>query len=184
MKVTFRPVYTDVFSKRPAFISLRFQIDPLWIRYSTSAAVMIVFIVSVSKAPVTRIRFQIVPFSFCCDFKSIHFRFGIQLVPLSWSSSSSLCLRPRLHGYVFKSFRFHIAFSNRSTLDCLFKCLRFHDRFHRFRVNRSWNRNMKTYTCNRGPNKRRKHEGTVAFFQWKYISVIEALDFAFGGILR
>ena len=26
--------------------------------------------------------------------------------------------------------------SNRSTLDCAFKCLRFHDRFHRFRVNR------------------------------------------------
>ena len=45
--------------------------------------------------------------------------------------------RPRLHRYVFKSFRFHfVAFSNRATLDCVFKCLRFHDRFHRFRVNR------------------------------------------------
>ena len=45
--------------------------------------------------------------------------------------------RPRLHGCVFNSFRFHfIAFSNRSTLDCVFKCLRFYDRSHRFRVNR------------------------------------------------
>ena len=44
-------------------------------------------------------------------------------------------LRPRLHGGVFKSFCFHFfAFSNRSTLDCVFKCLRFHDRFHRIRV--------------------------------------------------
>ena len=38
--------------------------------------------------------------------------------------------RPRLHGYVLKSFRFHfVAFSNQSTLVCVFKCLRFHDRF-------------------------------------------------------
>ena len=46
--------------------------------------------------------------------------------------------RPQLHGYVFKSFRFHfVTFSNRSTLDCVFKCLRFHDRCHRLCVNRS-----------------------------------------------
>ena len=33
--------------------------------------------------------------------------------------------------------RFHfVAFSNRSTLVCVFKCLRFHNRLHRFRVNR------------------------------------------------
>ena len=42
---------------------------------------------------------------------------------------------------VFKSFRFHIvAFSDRSTLGStlvdVFKCLRFHNRLHRFRVNR------------------------------------------------
>ena len=43
----------------------------------------------------------------------------------------------RLQGYVFKSFRFHfVEFSDRFTLDCVFKCLRFHDRFHCFRVNR------------------------------------------------
>ena len=65
--------------------------------------------------------------------------------------------RPRLHGYVFKSCRFHfVAFSNRSALDCVFKCLRFDDRFHRFCVNRKRNRTislrfqMKTYPCNRG----------------------------------
>ena len=29
-----------------------------------------------------------------------------------------------------------VAFSNRSTLVCLFTCLRFHNRLHRFRVNR------------------------------------------------
>ena len=33
--------------------------------------------------------------------------------------------------------RFHIVtFSNRSTLVSIFKCLRFHNRLHRFRVNR------------------------------------------------
>ena len=43
-------------------------------------------------------------------------------------------LRPRLQGWVFKSFRFHIvAFSDRSTLVCVFKCLRFHNRLRRFR---------------------------------------------------
>ena len=42
-------------------------------------------------------------------------------------------LRPRLHRHVFKSFRFHfVAFSNRSTLDCVFKCLHFRNRFHCF----------------------------------------------------
>ena len=65
-------------------------------------------------------------------------------------------LRPRLHGYIFKSFRFHfVAFSNRSTLDCVFKCLRFGgNRFHRFRegetVTTSSRFQMKTYPCNRG----------------------------------
>ena len=35
-------------------------------------------------------------------------------------------LRPRLHGYIFKSFRFHfVAFSNQSTLDCIFKYVAF-----------------------------------------------------------
>ena len=38
----------------------------------------------------------------------------------------------RLHGYVFKSFRFQID----PYLDCVFKCLRLLDSFHRFRVNR------------------------------------------------
>ena len=39
--------------------------------------------------------------------------------------------------WVFKSFRFHIAaFSDRSTLVCVLKCLRFHNRLHRFHVNR------------------------------------------------
>ena len=46
-----------------------------------------------TKAPVTRMRFQIVPFSY-------------------------------------------VAFSDRSTLVCVFKCLRFYNRLHRFRVNR------------------------------------------------
>ena len=49
----------------------------------------------------------------------------------------NLRLRSRLHGYVFKSFHFHfVAFSNRSTLDCVFKCLRFDAPFHVFRANR------------------------------------------------
>ena len=44
-----------------------------------------------------------------------------------------------LHGCIFKSFHFHIvAFSNRSTFDCVFKCLRFHDRLHRLHMNRRW----------------------------------------------
>ena len=39
---------------------------------------------------------------------------------------SDFKIRPWLHGYVFKSFRFHIvAFSNQSTLDFVLKCLRF-----------------------------------------------------------
>ena len=29
-----------------------------------------------------------------------------------------------------------VPFSNRSTLVCIFRCLRFHNRLHRFRVNR------------------------------------------------
>ena len=53
-----------------------------------------------------------------------------------------LQLRPRLQAWVFKSFRFHIvAFSDRSTLVCVFKYLRFHNRLHRFRVNRRRKRN-------------------------------------------
>ena len=52
-------------------------------------------------------------------------------------SSFDQGLRSQLHRYVFKLFRFHfVAFSNRPTLDCVFKCLRFQDRFHSFRVNR------------------------------------------------
>ena len=59
---------------------------------------------SPTKAPVTRMCFQIVPFSYPCAFKSFHF-------------------------HIF-------AFSNRSNLVCVFKCLRFHNRLHRFRVKR------------------------------------------------
>ena len=39
--------YTDTFSNRSVFISLRFQIDPLWIEYSDVCVFMIVFIISV-----------------------------------------------------------------------------------------------------------------------------------------
>ena len=52
-----------------------------------------------TKAPVTRMRFQIIPFS----YRS-----------------------------VFKSFRFHIV----PFYYCVLKCFRFHNRLHRFRVNR------------------------------------------------
>ena len=37
----------DTFSNRSVFISLRFQIDPLWIPYLNVCVFMIVFIVSV-----------------------------------------------------------------------------------------------------------------------------------------
>ena len=49
-----------------------------------------------------------------------------------------LNLKPRLHRYIFKSFRCHfIAFSNpRSTLDSVSKCFCIYDQFHRFHVNR------------------------------------------------
>ena len=73
-----------------------------------------------SEAPVTRIRFQTIPFSFRC-------------------------------------------FSNRSTLDCVFKCLRFHDRFQPSSAIRyesatiSLRFQMKTYPCNRG----------LSCYQWK-----------------
>ena len=50
--------------------------------------------------------------------------------------------RPGLHGCVSRLFRFHIvAFLNRSTLDCVLKCLRFRDRLYRLCVNRRWKRN-------------------------------------------
>ena len=39
-------------------------------------------------APATRIRFQIVPFSFRCVFKSIHFGLRIQMFTFSLSFSS------------------------------------------------------------------------------------------------
>ena len=39
------PGYTDTFSNRSVFISLRFQIDPLWIAYSNVCIFVIVFIV-------------------------------------------------------------------------------------------------------------------------------------------
>ena len=40
-------------------------------------------------------------------------------------------IRCELHEYVFKSFHFHIVvISNRSTSDCVLKCLHFHDRLH------------------------------------------------------
>ena len=41
------PVYTDTFWNRSVSISLRFQIDPLWIVHSIVLPFMIVFIVSV-----------------------------------------------------------------------------------------------------------------------------------------
>ena len=41
------PSYTDTFSNLSVFISLRFQIDPLWIVYSNVCVFLIVFIVSV-----------------------------------------------------------------------------------------------------------------------------------------
>ena len=41
------PGYTDAFSNRSAFISLRFQIDPIWFAYSNVCVFIIVFIVSV-----------------------------------------------------------------------------------------------------------------------------------------
>ena len=41
------PGYTDAFSNRSVFISLRFQIDPLWFAYSNVCVFMIVFIASV-----------------------------------------------------------------------------------------------------------------------------------------
>ena len=41
------PGYTDIFSNRSVFISLRFQIDPLWIAYSNVCFFVIVLIVSV-----------------------------------------------------------------------------------------------------------------------------------------
>ena len=44
-----------------------------------------------TKAPVTRIRFQIVPFSYRCIFKSIHFGLSIQTFAFSLSSSSFPC---------------------------------------------------------------------------------------------
>ena len=45
----------------------------------------------VTKAAVTRIRFQIVPFSFRCVFKSIHFGLRIQMFAFSWWFSSFPC---------------------------------------------------------------------------------------------
>ena len=61
------------------------------------------------------------------------------LTGISWNDIITIVgiwyLRPWLHKYVFKSLNFHfVAFSNRSTWDCVFKCLRFHDRLLRFRV--------------------------------------------------
>ena len=41
------PGYTDAFSNRFVFISLRFQRGPIWFAYSNVCVVIIVFIVSV-----------------------------------------------------------------------------------------------------------------------------------------
>ena len=57
-------------------------------------------------------------------------------------------VRPQLHGYVFKSFRFHfVAFSNRSIFDCVFKCL---FAFSCEQEVISLRFQMKTYPCHRG----------------------------------
>ena len=62
------------------------------------------------------------------------FSHGSKSAPSLFALSAKL--RPRLQGLVIKWFRFHfVAFSNRSTLDCVFRCLRLHHRFHRVRVN-------------------------------------------------
>ena len=39
------PVYTDTFSNRSVFISLHFQIVPLWFAYSNVCVFIIVFII-------------------------------------------------------------------------------------------------------------------------------------------
>ena len=44
-----------------------------------------------TKAPVTRMRFQIVPFSYRGVFKSIHFGLPVQMFAVSLSSSSFRC---------------------------------------------------------------------------------------------
>ena len=44
-----------------------------------------------TKALVTRIRFQIVLFSYRCVFKSVHFGLRIQIFAFSYSSSSFPC---------------------------------------------------------------------------------------------
>ena len=44
-----------------------------------------------TKTPVTPMRFQIVPFSYRCVFKSIHFGFSIQMFAFSSSFSSFPC---------------------------------------------------------------------------------------------
>ena len=41
------PGYTDAFSNRSVFISLRFQIDPVWFAYSNVCVFIIAFIVAV-----------------------------------------------------------------------------------------------------------------------------------------
>ena len=52
---------------------------------------------------------------------------------VKWKVAFNHSLRPRLHGYVFKSFRFHfVAFSNQSTLDCVFKYVAFSWSFSSF----------------------------------------------------
>ena len=81
-------------------------------------------------------RFQIVPFSYRCVFKLFHFHIDA-FSNCSIFISMRFQIVPFSYRCVFKLFHFHIvAFSNRSTLVCLFKCLLFHNRFHRFRVNR------------------------------------------------
>ena len=99
----------------------------------------------------TRIRCTIIN----CQQTSIEVNYIQQILIGYVFSYLFLKLRPQLHGYIFKSFRFHfIAFSNRSTLDSLFKCLSIQDHFHRFHVNWRWNHNdiiaFSNEMCNRG----------------------------------
>ena len=56
------PGYTDTFSNRSVFISLRFQIDPLWIAYSNVCVfviVLIVFVYTGGETATISLRFQV-----------------------------------------------------------------------------------------------------------------------------
>ena len=87
-------------------------------------------------------------------FKSIHFGLRIQIFAFSWSCSSFLCGQevetlcfqttngfsnvPFSYCCVFKSIHFELRIQMLATLH-------FHDRLHRFRVNRRWKRQR--YNC-------------------------------------